>query len=82
MSKKSVGMGVLVWFLTGGVGGHFVYGKDEWHYLLWFWLLNLATFGIAGLVSVIFISRWVDEHNAKVDQQELERMVMIKEVLK
>ena len=82
MDKKSIGMGFVVWFFFGGLGGHFVYGKDKWHYLLWFWIVNVCTLGIAGLVTAFFIPQWIREHNQKVEEYEIDRMVKLKEALK
>ncbi|MUV07003.1 NINE protein [Planococcaceae bacterium Storch 2/2-2] len=66
--KKSFGMALIIWFFTGGFGGHKVYLEEKFSYILWYWLLTIVTFGIAPLVGVFFIKTRIIQINHEIDQ--------------
>lgn len=68
--KKSFGMALLVWFFTGGIGGHKIYLEEKFSYILWYWLLTVCTFGIAPLVGVFRIKSRIFEINEMIDLKE------------
>lgn len=86
MNKKSTGVAFLLWLFLGGLGAHFIYAKDKWHYLAWFWLASALTIGLLPLITAFMIPGMVREANDAIEKEQemkdLERMAMMKEVLK
>jgi TM2 domain-containing membrane protein YozV len=79
-SKKSTGIAYLLWFFTGGVGGHrFYMGRTQsaviqlvlailgWS-TIWFGLgfIFLAPLGVWVLIDAFMIPGWIAEHNNKL----------------
>jgi len=63
MEKKRFDVAVLVWFFTGGIGGHKIYIESKFHYILWYWLFTMCTFGIAPLVGAFRMKNRIIEIN-------------------
>lgn len=72
--KKSFLAAFVIWLFTGFVGGHLVYIEEKIHYLLWYWMLSLATLGLAPLVGAFFMKRRILEINQMVENQEKGKM--------
>lgn len=53
--KKKFSTALLIWLFFGAIGGHKIYINERFHYLFWYWLLSLLTFGIAPIVSLFRI---------------------------
>lgn len=61
--NKKFGVAFLIWFFTGGLGGHKIYIEEKFHYILWYWLFTLFTFGLAPLIGAFKMSNRIKEIN-------------------
>lgn len=71
--RKSFGAALFFFIFGGLIGAHFVYVTERAHYLLWFWIVSLVSFGIIPLITAFFIKRMVVDANAMYDIVERNR---------
>lgn len=63
MEDKNFGMALIIWFFTGGIGGHKVYIEEKFHYIFWYWAFTLITFGLAPLIGAFKLKGRIQEIN-------------------
>ena len=63
--KKSKTIAYLLWFFTGGIGGHRFYSGDIKRAI--FMLLTLGGLGIWTLIDVFFIGSRIEEKNDSLE---------------
>ena len=69
MEKKRFDVAVLVWFFTGGIGGHKIYIESKFHYILWYWLFTICTLGAAPLFGAFKMKNRIIEINKLNEMQ-------------
>lgn len=65
IKKKSFGVALLLWFFTGGVGGHRIYIREKISILFYYWLLAVATIGILPLIDLFRLKRMIEQEREK-----------------
>jgi len=58
--QKSFGMAFVLWLFLGGLGAHRIYITEKVHYLFWYWLLCICTFGIIVIIDVFRLKRMIE----------------------
>ena len=68
---KKFSVALLVWFLTAGIGGHKIYIEEKLHYIFWYWLASICSFGIVPLVGLFRMKKRILEINRmnRLEQQ-------------
>lgn len=63
MEKKRFDVALLLWLFTAGIGGHKIYIESKFHYILWYWLFSLCTFGIGPIIGAFRMKNRIIEVN-------------------
>ncbi len=65
--NKSFGLSLIIWFFTGGIGGHRVYINENVFVLFFYWLGTLCTLGLLPLVDLFLIKEMIRKVNTKTN---------------
>lgn len=73
--KKSKAVMYLLWFFTGGIGGHRYYIGDYVYAI--FMTLTLGGIGIWALIDVFFIGKRLEKKTVELENEIIERVKII-----
>jgi TM2 domain-containing membrane protein YozV len=59
--EKDFTVALLVWFFFGGLGGHRIYIQEKLHYLFWYWIVTVITFGIFPIIDLFSIKGLIEK---------------------
>lgn len=63
--NKSFGLSLVIWFFTGGIGGHRIYVNETVSVLFYYWIGTLLTFGLLPLIDLFLIKGMIRKANLK-----------------
>lgn len=63
--NKSFGLSLVIWFFTGGIGGHRIYINENVFVLFFYWIGTLCTFGLLPLIDLFLIKGMIRKANLK-----------------
>jgi TM2 domain-containing membrane protein YozV len=75
VQKKDFAKALLFWLFFGGFGAHRIYVQEKMHVILWYWIANICTLGILGIVDAFLLKGMIEaKYQEDKDKEKLQSL--------